>query len=168
MVSPTFSLNPTDIRNDPASFFAQLDLYFKQKVISRQADKFCQVAAILPQAIIAEVRELISPPMDKPYDILPERVTTAVTVSSHRQISQLLRQEHIDHVHQVFERLKQYGLVLNPLKYVFGQSEVTFFGTPYLKGENFPIARNSLHSGFSYPCYHEAAASILRVNKLLL
>ena len=31
-----------------------------------------------------------------------------------------------DHVRQVFERLKQYGVVLNPLKCTFGQSEVIF------------------------------------------
>ena len=37
-------------------------------------------------------------------------------------------QEHIDHVHQVFGRLKQYGVVLNPMKCTFGQSEVIFLG----------------------------------------
>ena len=37
-------------------------------------------------------------------------------------------QELIDHVRQVFERLKQYGVVLNPLKCTFGQSEVIFLG----------------------------------------
>ena len=37
-------------------------------------------------------------------------------------------QEHRDHVRQVFGRLKQYGVVLNPSKSTFGQSEVIFLG----------------------------------------
>lgn len=94
MASPTFSLIPTDVRNDPALFFAQLDLYFRQKTISGQTEKFCHVATILPQDVIVEVRDLIiSPPTEKPYDTLRERVTTAVSVSAHRRISQLLEQE---------------------------------------------------------------------------
>ena len=35
-------------------------------------------------------------------------------------------QKHIDHVRQVFGRLKQYGVVLNPSKCTFSQSEVIF------------------------------------------
>lgn len=35
---------------------------------------------------------------------------------------------HEKHLHEVFNRLKQYGMVLNPSKCVFGASEVTFLG----------------------------------------
>ena len=37
-------------------------------------------------------------------------------------------QEHISHVRWVFKRFQPYGVVINPLKCVFGQPEVTFFG----------------------------------------
>ena len=37
-------------------------------------------------------------------------------------------QEHISHVRQVFECFQQYGVVINLLKCVYGQSEVTFLG----------------------------------------
>ena len=37
-------------------------------------------------------------------------------------------QEHISHVRQVFERFKQHGVVINPVKCAFGQPEVTFLG----------------------------------------
>ena len=37
-------------------------------------------------------------------------------------------EEHIHHLEVLFERLKQYGVVINPAKCVFGQSEVKFLG----------------------------------------
>lgn len=37
-------------------------------------------------------------------------------------------QDHISHVRQVFECLKQYGIVINPIKCVFSQTKVTFLG----------------------------------------
>lgn len=94
MAAPAFNLNASLVRDDPALFFAQLDLFFKQKAITDQAEKFCYVASILPQDTITEVREIIiSPPTEKPYEVLRERVTTSVTASMHRRISQLLEQE---------------------------------------------------------------------------
>lgn len=66
-------------------------------------------------------------------------------------IASQTRKEHIGHVRQVFERLKQYGIVLNPLKCAFGQSEVIFLGHHISEGgispspemvksiQNFPI-----------------------------
>ena len=52
--------------------------------------------SILPQDTITEVRELIiTPPTEKPYDVLRETVTTSVTASTHKRISQLLEQETI-------------------------------------------------------------------------
>ena len=54
------------------------------------------MASILPQDTITEVRELIiTPPTEKPYDVLRETVTTSVTASTHKRISQLLEQETI-------------------------------------------------------------------------
>ena len=54
------------------------------------------MTSILPQDIITEVRELIiTPPTEKPYNVLRETVTTSVTASTHKHISQLLEQETI-------------------------------------------------------------------------
>ena len=54
------------------------------------------MASILPQDTITEVRELIiTPPTEKPYDVLRETVTTSVTASTYKRISQLLEQETI-------------------------------------------------------------------------
>lgn len=36
--------------------------------------------------------------------------------------------QHEDHLHQLFERMKQYGILVNTSKCVFGASEVTFLG----------------------------------------
>lgn len=55
MAAPAFNLNASLVRDDPALFFAQLDLFFKQKAITDQAEKFCYVASILPQDTITEV-----------------------------------------------------------------------------------------------------------------
>ena len=38
------------------------------------------------------------------------------------------REEHIIHLRQLFERLAQYGLVVNPQKCVFGKSTLNFLG----------------------------------------
>ena len=37
-------------------------------------------------------------------------------------------ESHLDHLRQVFERLKEFGLVINPAKCSFGQSSVDFLG----------------------------------------
>jgi len=37
-------------------------------------------------------------------------------------------EDHIKHLQIVFERLREYTLVLNPTKWVFGQQEVKFLG----------------------------------------
>ena len=84
------------MRDDSALFFAQVDLFFRQKAITDQTEKFCFVASILPQDTITEVRELIiTRPTEKPYDVLRETVTASVTASTHKRISQLLEQETI-------------------------------------------------------------------------
>ena len=38
------------------------------------------------------------------------------------------REEHIQHIHQVFERFRKYGVVINPIKCEFGKPEVDFLG----------------------------------------
>ncbi|KMQ86374.1 gag-pol polyprotein [Lasius niger] len=38
------------------------------------------------------------------------------------------KEQHFDHLRQVFDRLKQHGLKLNPSKCVFGKSSVSFLG----------------------------------------
>ena len=96
MATPAFNLNASLVRDDHALFFAQLDLFFRQKAIMDQTEKFCFVVSILPQDTITEVRELIiTPPTEKPYDVPRETVTTSVTASTHKRISQLLEQETI-------------------------------------------------------------------------
>lgn len=37
-------------------------------------------------------------------------------------------QEHEDHLHQLFTRMKEYGVLVNTTKCVFGVPEVTFLG----------------------------------------
>lgn len=37
-------------------------------------------------------------------------------------------QEHEDHLHQLFERMRSYGVLVNTAKCVFGMSEITFLG----------------------------------------
>ena len=36
--------------------------------------------------------------------------------------------EHKHHLHAVFQRLDEYGIVINPLKWVFGVKKLTFLG----------------------------------------
>ena len=36
--------------------------------------------------------------------------------------------EHLDHLHQVFQRFQQYGIIINPSKSVLGVAEFTFLG----------------------------------------
>ena len=70
------------------------------------------MASILPQDTITEVRELIiTPPAEKPYDVLRETVTTSVTASTHKRISQLLEQETTGNSKpsQFFKRLLKLG-----------------------------------------------------------
>lgn len=43
-------------------------------------------------------------------------------------IASRTREEHLEHVQIVCERLKEYGVVINPAKCVFGQSNVKFLG----------------------------------------
>lgn len=43
-------------------------------------------------------------------------------------ISSKTPQEHEDHLRQVFQRLSDHGIVINPAKCVLGQTEVTFLG----------------------------------------
>ena len=96
MATPAFNLNASLVRDDSALFFAQLDLFFRQKAITDETEKFCFVTSILPQDTITEIRKLIiTSPTEKPYDILRETVTTSVTASTHKRISQLLEQETI-------------------------------------------------------------------------
>jgi len=37
-------------------------------------------------------------------------------------------EEHYEHLKVLFERLQEYGIIINPAKCVFGQSEVEFLG----------------------------------------
>lgn len=47
--------------------------------------------------------------------------------------------EHIEHLQIIFERLREYSLVLNPKKCVFGQSEVKFLGNMISKEGTRPL-----------------------------
>lgn len=38
------------------------------------------------------------------------------------------KQQHREHLRTLFERLNDYSLVINPVKYEFGASEITFSG----------------------------------------
>ena len=52
-------------------------------------------------------------------------------------------QEHIDHVRQVFGRLKQYGVVLKPIEVYLWSIRSYIFGTPYFREGNFLIVGDS-------------------------
>ena len=39
-------------------------------------------------------------------------------------------EEHKQHLHTLFARLSEYGVIINPAKCVFGVSNLDFFGTP--------------------------------------
>jgi hypothetical protein len=43
-------------------------------------------------------------------------------------VASVSEEEHIKHLQIIFERLREYSLVVNPKKWVFGQSEVKFLG----------------------------------------
>lgn len=75
MVLPHFIINAP-------LFFAQLDLFYYQKVISYQEDMLGYVVVVLLQDIIS-----------KPYNKLCNKFTAYATVSTHKCITQLLEQE---------------------------------------------------------------------------
>ena len=45
-------------------------------------------------------------------------------------IASLSDDEHKHHLHAVFQLLNEYGIIINPLKCVFGVKELTFLGQP--------------------------------------
>lgn len=90
MVLPHFVINaPSGVRKD----LALLDLFFHQKGISHQEDMLGYVALVLLQNISKEKEMIISPPTEKLYDKLCDKITACMTVSTHKRIAQLLEQE---------------------------------------------------------------------------
>ena len=59
-------------------------------------------------------------------------------------------QKHISHVRQVFERFQLYGVVINSLKWVFRQPEVTFFGH-YISAEGISPSADQIKSIQDFP-----------------
>ena len=59
-------------------------------------------------------------------------------------------QEHISHVRQVFEHFQQYGVVINPLKYIFGCPEVTFLGY-HISAEGISSSADKIKSIQDFP-----------------
>lgn len=91
MVLPHFVINgPSRVCKD----LALLDLFFHQKGISHQEDMLGYVDSVLLQDVISKEKEIIiSPPTEKPYDKLCDKITACMTVSTRKRIMQLLEQE---------------------------------------------------------------------------
>lgn len=47
--------------------------------------------------------------------------------------------QRLEHLQQVFDRLQEYGLLINESKYSFGKSEVRFLGYVVAEGSTRPI-----------------------------
>ena len=61
-------------------------------------------------------------------------------------------EEHMTHLRQLFERLNEYGLIINPAKCLFGQSSITFLGHYVTPQGAVPLpARVAAVSGFPRP-----------------
>ena len=80
-------------RQDPALFFAQLELEFEMRGISNQKQNYHLAASKLPYKAMLEVREIIfSPPKEKPYTRLRDELIRR-TLMSQQKKSQFLHEE---------------------------------------------------------------------------
>lgn len=54
--------------------------------------------------------------------------------------------ERVEHLKKIFEKLKEYGVVINPSKSVFGQSSVKFLGYLVTDTQPLPAKVNAIQS----------------------
>lgn len=82
---------PEFISQDPRLWFAQLELYFKGRRITRQDSKYTTAAMNLPPHVSLEVSELIyHPPSENPYDALKAAVLERLASSEEQNLRKLL------------------------------------------------------------------------------
>lgn len=82
--------------NDPQLWFGQVEAQFTARHLTSQATKFGHVLAALPPEVALEIRDIIlSPPAERPYDVLKEELIRRTAASEQRRLHQLLNAEEL-------------------------------------------------------------------------
>lgn len=82
--------------NDPVLWFGQVEAQFTARHITSQATRFGHVLAALPPEVALEIRDLIlTPPTERPYDVVKEELIRRTACSEQRRLQQLLHAEEL-------------------------------------------------------------------------
>ncbi len=81
---------------DPTVWFAQVEAQFATRNITNRKTKFQYVVSTLQPEIAQEIRDIIiSPPTEKPYDVLKSELVKRTSASEQRRLQQLLTEEEL-------------------------------------------------------------------------
>ena len=83
--------------SDPELWLAQVEALFEAQSITctQEKTKFAHVVPILPARYASEVRDIILPPPEQPYNALKEELQKRVCMSRRQQLQQLLHVEDL-------------------------------------------------------------------------
>ena len=82
--------------SDPQIWFAQVEAQFTTRRIVAQHSKFAHVVSALQPEIDQEVRDLLlTPPTDRPYEVLKEQLIRRTSESEQRRLQMLLTEEEL-------------------------------------------------------------------------